>query len=581
MSVDLQFFDGAFGTYYVQRTQDSGPCEAANLQHPHQVLAIHREYIAAGVDAIKTNTFNANLTVYPDYRKVREIVTAGYELAGQAAQGTKVRVFADIGAIDSQDVKEAALQYTAIAEMFLRLGATCFLFETLYEYEPILPAVARIKKTLPEATVMVSFAVSQDGYTRGGNFYKTLLQRAAENANIDIVGLNCVCGPAYLLKLVKDLAPLPKPLAVMPNSGYPSSENGRTIFRDNAEYFAEKLQEIHAQGVSIVGGCCGTTPKHIALAIQSIQGEENAGGRAKQTVPATGEVWGDKLPWKPLAVELDPPADGDCTFVLSAARKLKQRGVRLITLADAPLAKARADSIMTAAKIKREIGLDVLPHLTCRDRNHLAVKGSLLGARFEQIDKILVVTGDALSKDMHLKREGVFHFHSVQLIEYIKSMNQELFSDTPFTVGGALNINAVNFEAELTRCQRKIQSGAAFLFSQPLFTQNAVNNFIKAKKALSCKLFAGILPVASYKNAVFLNNEVSGIEIPPEILAQMRDQPPATVYEISIALCRDLIRSVYDYADGFYIMTPLQKVDLVCALVERCFMRKTEEAAVF
>lgn len=570
----IKFFDGAFGTYYLTKTNDYTPCERANITNKDMVLSIHNEYIKSGVNAIKTNTFGANNSNFNNPDELKQIITEGYNIALQATQGTNVKVFADIGHIDGDD---ASNQYMQIVNIFINLGAANFLFETLCESKAIKPAIDIIKQRVQNSTVMVSFAVSQDGYSSMGLYYKSLINEAIQNIDVDIVGLNCVCGPAHLLNLTKQLGRITKPLAIMPNAGYPSSINGRTVFQDNAEYFALKLSQLNETGADILGGCCGTTPNHIALAIKNITSKNvtdakplhNIKSQTKDTESNCQKT--DKFPLKPIFVELDPPIDTDCDFILSAVDKLKRCGVTTITIADSPLAKARADSIATAAKIKRDKNIDVLPHLTCRDKNHIAIKGSLLGAGFDGINKILVVTGDAIACDSYYKKSGVFNFNSIQLMAYINSLNSEVFIGNPFSIGGAINVNAANFEKELERSGEKIKSGAEFLLSQSIFTDRAIENFKKAKQQLNCKLYAGILPVASYKNAVFLNNEVKGIDIPQQIIDNLKDKEVDDVFNISINFSMDIINEVYDCADGFYIMTPLKKIDLVCDLIKGCF----------
>lgn len=564
----IKFFDGAFGTYYSTLVRDAGPCEEANITNPKMVLKIHQEYIKAGVDYIKTNTFNANKTVYEEPGKVQEIIREGYKIALEATRGTDVQVFADIGYIGEDDPDEASKMYWEIAKSFIDLGAKNFLFETLCEYEVIEGVIEFIKKEVPDAVVVVSFAVAQDGYSRKGLYYKSLLARAEDNELVDIIGLNCACGPTHLLKLAKDLPKTKKPLSIMPNSGYPSSSYGRTVFEDNAEYFAQKLKEIHELGVDILGGCCGTTPKHISLAIKCIKSEDEV-KKEKTTFTYSPKERGAKLPLKKLAVELDPPHNSDCSFILDAVDILKDCGVSTITVADSPLAKARANSIMTSGKIKREKNIDVLPHLTCRDKNHIAIKGSMIGASFDGINQILIITGDPIVFDSY-KKTGVFNFNSIELIAYIESLNREIFGGS-FKIGGAINVNAVNFDAEIKRCAKKIASGATFLLSQPIFTELAIKNFIRAKEELKCELYAGILPIASYRNGIFLNNEVAGIDIPSKLLADLKDKELEEVYDVSLAFSQDIIKQVYDAADGFYLMTPIKKVELVCHLIKRCF----------
>lgn len=567
----IKFLDGAFGTYYLEQTNDYLPCEFASITNREKVFSIHKEYVLAGVDAIKTNTFSANLVLLKNYEELEKIIKASYDIANEAVKGTKVLVFSDIGYINCEDKEYASSQYKEIAKIFIKLGAKNFLFETLSEYDVILEAVDYVKKHTIDSKIMVSFAVASDGYTKKGYYYKDLYKKACDNKNIDIVSFNCICGPSNLLNLIKNLDKKNKPLAVMPNAGYPSILNGRTVFQNNTEYFAEKIYDLHLASVDIFGGCCGTTPKHIKLAIQKINGTIEAviEKKSESSFKYKSEI--NKKLLKKIAIELDPPLDNDISFLLNAVDKLKKLNVNTITIADSPLGKARADSIMTAAKLKREKNIDVIPHISCRDKNNIALKGSLLGASFEGINKVLVITGDPVANDVNLKKSGVFNFNSKELISYIKSFNEQIFKENAFSIGGAININAKNFQRELERCKIKVQNGATFLFSQAIFTDIAVENFIYAKQNLDCELYAGILPIASYKNGIFLNNEVSGIVIPDEVLLLLKDKSIEEVYEISVLYSKSIMEKVYNYADGYYIMTPLRKIDLVCKLIDGFF----------
>ncbi len=567
-SVAPQFFDGAFGTYYFSLTGDFGPCEMANLSNPGIVKEIHRAYLQAGSRLVKTNTFSASPATIPVEAKLRDVIAAGWELACEAAGEYGARVFADIGVNDGAN---AAEDYCAVAGFFLELGATDFLFETLSSFEEILPALQMIRQRVPKAQIYVSFAAAQDGYTKRGLYYRELLRQAMACDAVDAAGLNCVCGPSHMVGLLQDAGPMPKPLLAMPNSGYPSKLNGRVVFEDNAEYFAYRLAELYKAGADILGGCCGTTPKHIEAGIQAVRSAKRPKRTAAEGMPAKMPAEQGRMAGKhkQIAVELDPPLDADCDFLIGAAKTLRQAGVDLITVADSPLSRARADSIMTAAKIKRETGVEVMPHICCRDKNHIALKGGLLGAAFEGIHQVLVVTGDPPMQSDLRRNAGVFSFNSYDLISFIVGMNAQVFAQKPFLVGGALNVNAVNFESELKRAKLKLEKGASMLFTQPIFSDLAVENFLYARKALSCRLFAGILPVAGYKNALFLLNEVSGIEIPAEVLEALKDQPPEKAAEISVAYSTGIIKRVYHAADGFYIMTPLRKTNIVVGLMEQ------------
>ena len=549
------WFDGAFGTYYMAQTNDDSPCEQANLTNPTAVRTIHRAYIAAGVDAIKTNTFAATDP---------QVVAAGYALAMEAASQTSVSVFADIGP------KADQAEYLEVTKTFLDLGAENFLFETLPSFEALLPSLEEIKRLAPQGMVIVSFAASRDGFSQSGQPLSALLLQAAENVYVDAIGLNCICGPAHSLELVRALGAFSKPLAVMPNSGYSATLNGRTIYRNNTEYFAQKMVELHEAGASILGGCCGTTPEHIDHAIKMLKnGAKNV---SNQTLPLPEHSPHGKRPRKPIAVELHPPVDTDIDFVLRSANTLKQIGVDTITLVDSPMSKARADSFLTASLVKRETGLNVLPHLTCRDKNFIAIKGALLGASFYGVNQVLAITGDPIVNSDNYRNPGVFNFNAKELIGYIKDLNEQLFVEQPFAIGGALNVNAARFDVELLRAKEKIAAGAEFLYSQPMFSEVSIENFKQARQELDCDLFAGILPIVSYKNALFLNNELSGIDIPQHVVDSLQGKTSKEAQEISVRFVQDVIHQVYTYADGFYIMTPMKKVDLVCKLILSSFL---------
>ena len=574
MAQQITFFDGAFGTYYFEKTRDYKPCELANIHSPEIVTDIHQQYISAGAQAIKTNTYSVNSLIFSDENQRRQIIKKAMINAKNATLDTDVAVFCDIGYINS-DKEEASFEYMYIANEFIKNGGECFLFETLPEFVPVTKALQFIKEKLPSATVLVSFAVSQDGYSKKGIYYKNLLKQANDCPYVDIVGLNCQCSPSHMRNLIRNLEKLPKPLLAMPNSSYPSAFNGHMTFDDNSGYFGDKMAEIFSSGADLIGGCCGTTPQHIRLAVENVL---KLNGK-KEEKKASAEIQQPKntqftIPYmcenkKVIAVELDPPMDTDTTFAISAGFKLKETGVDVITFTDSPLARARADSIMVAAKIKREVGIEVLPHLSCRDKNQISLKGSLIGASFENINNVLAVTGDPVMQDIFSGKPGVFAFNSFGLISFINDLNSQIFARTPFAVGGALNVNVANFEKELARAQKKVEQGAKYFLTQPIYNDKAVENFIIAAKTLPVPVLAGFMPPASYKNAVFLHHEVSGITMDESFIESLKDKTREEVVEISTEFCFDLAKKVAPYRGGYYLMTPMKRVDLTVRLTEK------------
>lgn len=583
---DLILFDGGFGTYYEQLTPfylRNLPPELAVKNDAQTVLQIHRSYLAAGANAIKTDTFGTNLGLTESMEDCKALICAGYELAFIAAAEYGARVYADIGPIGRNADADAALmtpaeQYAWIADIFLSCGANAFLFETMSELTPLFDAIALIRQKKPQATVIISFAVSQDGYTQTGEYYKQLLQRAQKVA--DYVGLNCQCGPVHMEKLLAGLDLRSLNCIAMPNAGYPALENGRTVFRSDPAYFAQKTASFASRGVKGVGGCCGTTPEHIAALIEQL-GEHRPDSAAKQdaaemvhlrtTYPLVSRFG------KPVAVEIPSPVDTDAAFMLEAAHRLKDAGADYITIPDSPLGKAKADSIMMAAKIVREVGIPTIAHMTCRDKNQLAVKGQLLAASMENLHELLVITGDPVQPSLRQNVKQVFSFTSFGLISYLAALNEEVFSAHPFTICAALNTSAANFEKECERAQKKIENGAQYLFTQPVYNEEGIARIKTAKGLLSVPIFVGIMPVAGYKNALFLNNEVAGIDIPDTLLADLKDTSPEQAKAVSVGYAAQLIDALYDTADGFYLMTPLKKVDFTLELVRHIRSRNLDE----
>ncbi|MBQ3008695.1 MAG: methylenetetrahydrofolate reductase, partial [Oscillospiraceae bacterium] len=320
---------------------------------------------------------------------------------------------------------------------------------------------------------------------------------------------------------------------------------------------------------------CGTTPRHIELAIKNVQ-QLNGKKEEKQLTTEKTEPKNTQFTIpemcrnkKIVAVEIDPPVNSDMAFGISAGFKLKEAGVDIITVTDSPLARARADSIMVAAKIKREVGIETMPHISCRDKNQISLKGGLIGAGFENINNILAVTGDPITQDIFSGKTGVFSFSSYGLISFIQQLNAEIFRSTPFAVGGALNVNVPNFEKELARAKKKLENGAQFFLTQPMYIDAAVENFRLAADTLEVPVLAGLMPPASYKNAVFLNNEVSGITMDDEFVEGLKDKTREEIVEISTDFCLDIAKKVADVRGGFYLMTPLKRVDLTVRLTEK------------
>lgn len=575
------YFDGAFGTYYKEKTKLNSLPELANLQDPDLVTAIHSEYINAGATAIKTNTFAANSCFFKTKEDIELCLEKAYMAAIKAA-GSKTKVFADIGYINGEYISHIFSskedEYIFITSKFIQMGAKHFLFETFGEFRVLKNVLKYIRQNTENPYIAVTFAASQDGYTIEGYNYIQLINEVIEDNNANATGLNCICGPLHMCRLLNSLNPgvfSKTDIIAMPNSGYPTRLNGQSFYENNADYFADKMQEIASLGAKLLGGCCGTTPLHIKKMTESLKNFDfKADKKSIVIIPKIQSIDDEKYNHfaaklknkeKPIAVELDPPTDTGVEYILASAKDLKRAGADIITLADSPLARTRTCSFITGAKVKREAGIETMPHLTCRDRNNIGISAALLGGAIEGIHNVLAVTGDPAPHGS----KGVFAFNSVKLIEYISKMNSEHFKESSYFIGGALNTSALNFSNEIERAKKKKDAGVNFFMTQPVFSEANINNLISAKEALKdVYILAGIYPVVSYRNALFLNNEVSGIDIPEDVIDSFRDKTKEESAKISVSNTLTLISKVYDHCDGLYIILPLKRTDIVVNIIE-------------
>ena len=577
-------FDGGMGTYY--KAKPGTECEQGNLLDPAGVRKVHREYLAAGAEAIKTNTFGLPRMAAVQQPDWQALARAGWKLAAEAAVETGAAVFADLGPAPDTEGAPAGSIYTAVARGCVEQGAKNFLFETLSSDAGVLEAVQAVKAQVPDAFVLVSFAVLPDGYTREGMYSKDLVRRMTESGIVDAVGFNCVSAPGAMRTLVQQLGSTALPLSVMPNAGYPVVTRTQVKYQGKPEYFAKELARIAAEGVRILGGCCGTTPAHIAAlraALDSLPAVEKAAPAVQVSTPEAPTVEKDdaflrklNAGKKVIAIELDSPKDADLTNYLAGAKRLQAAGADLLTIADCPIARARMDSSLVACRVHRELGLCTLPHMTCRDRNLNATKALLLGLYAEGVREVLAITGDPIPTAERDEVKNVYQFNSRKLAQYIVSLAGEgREMPSPMTVFGALNLNARNLEVELRRAGEKLENGMSGFLTQPVLSEQAVENLRRTRETLGerAKILAGIMPVVSQRNAIFMENEVNGIHVAEDIMEAFagldREQGEALGLEISLKMAREAL----PYADGFYLMTPFNRV----ALMERLIARlKTE-----
>ena len=577
-------FDGGMGTYY--KGAPGRECEQANRLDPEGIRAVHRAYLAAGADAIKTNTFGLPRMAAAQDPEWEALADAGWKLAAEAAAGTDAAVFADLGPAPDTEGLSAAQVYTAVVRRFAALGAKNYLFETLSSDIGVLDAVRALRETVPDAFVQVSFAVLPDGYTREGQHCRALVRRMADSGLVDAVGLNCVSAPGAMRTLAKQLGGT-LPLSVMPNAGYPVVTRTQVKYQGRPEYFARELGRLAAEGtVQILGGCCGTTPAHIAalraeldsLPVVEKKAPAEEFSTVKERTVENEDAFLRKLNAgeKVIAIELDSPRNADLTGYLEGAKKLQAAGADLLTIADCPIAQARMDSSLVACRVHRELGLCTLPHMTCRDRNLNATKALLLGLYAEGVREVLAITGDPIPTAERDEVKNVYQFNSRKLAQYIVSLAGEgREMPGPMTVFGALNLNARNFDVELRRAKEKLENGMSGFLTQPVLSAQAVENLRKSRETLGAdaKILAGIMPVVSQRNAIFMENEINGIHVEDWIIEKFAGLDRAQGEELGLAISLEMAKAALPYADGLYLMTPFNRV----ALMERLIGRLKQE----
>ncbi len=567
-------FDGATGTALCAQSGEGEAVERLCLTQPQRVLALHRTYLAAGSRAIKTNTFAAHVSLACENEdEQKALIRAAYDLARRAGDAYDAAVFADIGPAPMGE--DAAACYIAMAEQFLNVGATCFLFETMQSGEGLAEAAAHIKASCPDAWIMVSFAADADGFTRAGEQASALALQMSACGAVDAIGLNCICGAYHIRQLLSTLDVGDKLMSAMPNAGYPHVEEGRTYYDSAPAYYAQQVMECVKAGARIVGGCCGTTPEHIRQIARLL-------GTPMPPRVRMGDEKAAQLPEKECRsrilrrleqgrritlVELDPPRSADIGGFMEGARQLEQAGADAITIADCPIGRARMDSSLLACKLSRELGIEALPHMTCRDRNVNATKALLLGLSMENVHNVLVVTGDPIPTGDRGSVKSVYQFNSRVLAKFIRGLGESGEAE-PFFVCGGLNINAVRFDLELERAKEKMDCGVSAFLTQPVLSEQAALHLERARDELrGAKLIGGLFPVVSEKNARFLQSEVHGITVDEAVVRAYAGLDRAQGEDMAVRLCREAASRISPFVDGYYMMTPFQRVELVCRVI--------------
>ena len=553
--------DGAMGTLLFSRGAAASSCvELFNIADPALVEQAHRDYLAAGAQVITSNTFAANrlkLTPHGLRDRLAEINAAGVRLARHAAGGSAYvagsvgplgALIRPLGVVEHAEAKDVFAEHIAVVAS----GAPdILLLETFGSLAEALLAVAAAKVAAPMLPLLVSLSVMDDGRTPAGDALLPSFVRLL-GAGADGVGINCAVGPhAVYDALAPIIGDLSCPVSVMPNAGYPHLQDDRTVYDSTPHYFARFAREFVALGATIVGGCCGTTPDHIAAMRPEVANKRVQPRVRRPAAVDDGRAAAVTAPWaasgqatarRPqtgferklgksfvVTVEISPPRGVDYGASLAAAKMLEAAGVDGVDIGENPNARLRMSGSALAHLIMRETTLATILHMTCRDRNLLALQSELLGAGALGVTAVLALTGEPSNVGDFPKATSVFDVTSVGLTKIANALNHgkdlagnDIGSATRFRIGAVVNPLASDLESELRRYREKVDAGADFAMTQPTFDVSTLQPFLERNEQLGIPLIVGVLPLRSHGDAEFLHNEVPGMTVPEAVRERLR-----------------------------------------------------------
>jgi methionine synthase I (cobalamin-dependent)/5,10-methylenetetrahydrofolate reductase len=593
--------DGAMGTLLADRGVGYGhPYARANLTHPETVAEAHAEYLRAGASVIETNTFSANrlkLASHDLEERVREINVRGARLALRAAKaaaggGERALVLGAIGPlgrplapIGPVSPEEARATFREQAEALLEGEVDALVLETFTDLAELRLAYDVVRPL--GAPVLAYKTFVEDGETLA----EGLPERVAREISIwgaDLTGANCTVGPQRMVGIVEQMAAEVGPVAAFPNPGLPQLIEGRIRYNQDVGHVADYGLKLAEAGARLIGGCCGTTPSHVHALSEALRDFEVDGRRAGRRAVSARTVERVETASEPVSgfarrlgtgfavtVEVDLPRGNDISGVVEAARRLKRRGVDAIDISDGARARLRMHPVAVAKIVQEEAGIEVVAHISCRDRNIIGLQADLLGAAALGVKNILAITGDPAQIGDYPEATSVFDTDAVGLVHALSRMNAgEDLAGNPigrppgFLIGAAFNPTADDLDAEVAKLERKMEAGAHAFWTQPVFEIAALERALEKVEHLNPKLLLGLMPLRSARQAEFLHHEVPGINIPKAVREKLATLAPEDAPRYGVEVARNLLVQAKQLVGGAYIMPPASAPDLAGDVVE-------------
>jgi homocysteine S-methyltransferase len=582
--------DGAMGTLLYAKGIFINRCyDELNLSQPELIRSVHHDYLQAGAEIVETNTFGANsfrLARHSLADRVREINLAGAHVAREAAKSFDVWVAGSIGPLGVRieplgktSFEEARAAFREQVEALVEGGVDLLMLETFGYLEELHQAVLACRDVNSKIPIVAQVTIDEDGNCLDGADPSVFTARLTE-WNVDVLGINCSVGPVAMLDAIERVRALTSlPLAAQPNAGMPRSVEGRNIYLCSPEYMASYTRKFVAAGVQLIGGCCGTTPDHIRAMKSALRVRDARGKRAVSegvhpdptalappTVPlAKRSRLGAKLASGEFVtmVEIVPPKGIDIRKELEGARFVKSVGVDAINIPDSPRASARMSNQALSLLMQQEVGIEAILHYTCRDRNVLGIQSDLLGAAATGIRNLICITGDPPKMGNYPDATAVFDVDAIGLVNIVHNLNRGLDlggnpigAGTSFVIGVGANPGLPNLDEEIKRFEYKVEAGAEYVVTQPVFDLSLLENFLRRIEHCRIPVVAGIWPLVSARNAEFMKNELR-VSIPDEILNRMtRAATPQAAREEGVAIARDMLAAVRERVQGAQISAP-------------------------